>query len=312
MVQLIHAEGFFPGNDAENLRRLSRALTFHAKPYGLEVENFNLIFPDSEIILHKVLGERVTVDPARSGVLRRPSGDAVWFEHFDSTEEWCFVVALEPTVVNFYHHVDAAQQLGDLAMADARNALEGQHYNFNNLFEWKIHTNIYLTQNQCLFFRPWVFHNLHDGLIQYYRLIADVKFRVLVMGMPGSSRAAVAGRLVEILGSQAQLLRSIDLRHSNKDVDFTRDGQLRHCYRLLNLARASQATITVIDMVCPLAKMRDILNADVVIWCSDHGESPYAELNDMFEPPQLYDLQCEDSTNQTLDKILQRIMSVRG
>lgn len=310
MVHLLHADKFFPGQEAENLRHLVKNLSMVKRPYGYEVDNFNLIFPDIEIILHKVLGERVTVDPARSGVVRMPINDAVWFENFDSTEEWCFVVALEPTVVNFYHHTDPNLQMGDLAPANAQNALQGVDYDFNNLFEWKIHTNILLDTNQCLFFRPWVFHNMDRGLIQYYRLLADTKFRILVMGMPGSCRASVAQALADRL-PDSKILRSIDLRHRARDIDFTEPGQLRHCYRMLSHARSSPAPITIIDMACPLAKMRQILNADVVIWCSDQTQCQYDELNAMFEWPVQFDVECQDSSDTSIEMIGRRIATMR-
>jgi hypothetical protein len=311
MVHLVHADNFYPQHEANSLRAFGRVGQFVQKPYGLEIPNFNLIFPDLEIILYTVLGERVTVDPKRSGVFRKPSRDAVWHENFDSTEEWCFVIALEPTVVNFYYHTDPSLAMGDLAPATETNALQPGNYNFNNLFEWKIHTNIYLDTNQCLFFRPWVFHNMHDGLIQYFRLLADDKLRVLVMGMPGSCRAKLAQALVQRMGDDASVLRSIDIRTKKKDLDFGQSGQLRHCYRMLELARSSATLITVIDMVCPLEKMREILNADLVIWCSDHPVSQYPELNTMFEPPYNFDIECTDSDDKTVDLVIKRLMTTR-
>lgn len=311
MVKLIHADGFFPNNDAENLKNLAQGLQFVPKPYGYEIENFNLIFPDSETIFHKVLGERVTVDPKRSGVIRKPNNNAIHFEHFDSSEEWCFVVALEPTEVNFWHHIDPKEGMGDFSKPDGYHALQEIQYNYKNLFEWKIHTNIILETNQCLFFRPWVFHSLYDGMVQYYRLLADTKYRILVMGLPGSSRASIAHKLSQRIGSDATLLRSYDLRHANKDVDFTQDGQMRHCYRLLNLARSSTTPITIIDMACPLEKMRQILNPDVIVWVGGKNQSEYKELNEMYEFPFAYDIACYDDSDDTINSIINRVLTKR-
>lgn len=311
MVKLIHADGFFPGNDAENLRNLANGLDFVQKPYGYELPNFNLIFPDSETIFHKVLGERVTVDPARSGVVRKPNNNAIHFEEYESAEEWCFVVALEPTVINFWYHIDPTEKLGELGTPDARNALQGANFNYYNIFEWKIHTNIVLETNQCLFFRPWVFHSLQDGLVQYYRLLADKKYRILVMGLPGSSRSAITEKLANIIGGDVSVLNSNQLRHQHKDVDYTVDGQLRHCYRVLKLARSVTTPVALINMACPLPKMREILNPDIVVWASDTDKCQYDQLNDIFVPPMFYDIECKDSSDQTIESILKRIASKR-
>jgi hypothetical protein len=311
MVKLIHADGFFPNKDADNLKQLADGLTFEEQSYGFEVPNFNLIFPDSETIFHKVLGERVTVDPKLSGVIRKPNNNAIHFEQFKSTEEWCFVVALEPTVINFWYHIDPKEHMGELGVPDARHALDGTEFNYNNIFEWKIHTNIVLETNQGLFFRPWVFHSLQDGLVQYYRMTADKQYRILVMGLPTSSRSEISRKMANRIGGDASILDSYGLRHQFKDVDFTEDGQLRHCYRLLNLSRAATTHVTIINMSCPLPKMREILNPDIIVWASDVKDCPYPELINMFVPPVKYDIECTDSSDETMNVIFKRMMTKR-
>jgi hypothetical protein len=308
MVQLIHANGFFPNNDAENLKNLSDGLQFVESSHGMEVQNFNLIFPDSELIFHKVLGERVIVDTKKSGVLRKPNNNLIHFEEFETTDEWCFIVALEKTTVNFWYHIDPTQSLGELGEPNAKTVFDGYKFNYRNLFEWKIHTNIILETNQCLFYRPWVFTSLESGVIQYYRLLADSNFRILVMGMPGSCKSSIAKKLSEKFES-SNLIISNQERILAKDVDYTVDGQMRHCYRMLNLARQSKAKATVIDMACPLPKMRQILNADIVVWVSDKTECEYEELNQIYIPPIYYDIECTDDNNETIDKIIKRIFS---
>jgi hypothetical protein len=310
MVKLIHADGFFPDRDAQNLKELSQNLNFVQMPHGLEVPNFNLIFPDSEIIFNKVLGERVIVDTKKSGVIRKPNNNSIHFEEFETTEEWCFIVALENTTVNFWYHIDPENYMGELGEADSKSVLDGYQFNYSNLFEWRIHTNILLEQNQCLFFRPWVFHSLQDGLIQYYRLLSDKNYRILVMGLPESCKTSLSKKLAEKF-EDVTILNSMEHRISSKDLDFTEDGQMRHCYRMLKLIRESKARITIVDMACPLPKMRQILNADIVVWASDKKESKYEELNKIYVPPVTYDIECEDDSEETVEKIIKRILSKR-
>jgi hypothetical protein len=75
-------------------------------------------------------------------------------------QEWIFILALEPTTFNLYHH-----------LSGAKTALDEYKFDYNNLFDWDIHTNILLEPNQGIIFRPWLFHSLtHQRLVQLYRL----------------------------------------------------------------------------------------------------------------------------------------------
>lgn len=309
MVKMIHADGFFPNNDAENLRNLVSGMEFVQKDYGYELPNFNLIFPDVEMIFHTVLGERVIVDPNRSGVVRKPFNNAIHFESFESANEWCFIIALEPTVINIWYHIED-RTMGELSKADSKNVFSGAQFNYNNIFEWKIQSNITLDQNEGIFLRPWVFHSLQDGLVQYYRLIADTKYRILVMGYPGSKKDSVAAKLAKRF-VQCSVIDSMEERVKAKDVDFTVDGHMRHCYRMLKLARESKDPVTILNMTAPLQKMRQTLNPDIVVWVSDKAECEYPEVNAIYEPPALYDIECENDTDADIDEIVKRVMTKR-
>lgn len=167
IVKLIHADNFFPQDDANRLFLITKNLQFVEKQYGLEVDNFNLVFPGLNPIFSKVIGEEVTVDENRSGVFRRPMNCIIHFEEFDDLSEWCFIVALEPTTFNLYNHLED----GPLSKVNARSALDGYRFNYRNMMEWDVCVNIRLEQNQGVIFRPWLFHSIEDGLVQYYRLI---------------------------------------------------------------------------------------------------------------------------------------------
>jgi len=308
MVKLIHADNFFPNNEANNLKEMAENIGFVETARGLEVNNFNLIFPDIEQILYLVLGERVAVDLKNSGIIRKPINNLIHFETFKSSEEWVFIVALEPTTINFWYHIDPNGYLGDIAAPNSKDVFEGYDFDYKNLFEWKIHTNILLDTNQCLFFRPWIFHSLEDGCIQYYKLLADNRVRILVMGLPESCKSSIAIKL-QAKFEDCMLINSIEERIKAKDLDFTIDGQLRHCYRLLNIARNSTSLVTIINMTCPIPKMRQILNCDVVVWANDKQHTNYQELKSMFIPPVYHDIECLDDSDLTISNILKRIIS---
>ena len=167
VVKLIHADDFFPADDAHKLYMIASNLQFVEKQYGLEIDNFNLIFPGLDPVFSKVIGEEVTIDKDRSGIFRRPMNCIIHFEEFDDLTEWCFIVALEPTTFNLYNHLEN----GPLSKVNARSALDAYKFNYRNMFEWDVCVNIRLEPNQGVIFRPWLFHSIEDGLVQYYRLI---------------------------------------------------------------------------------------------------------------------------------------------
>jgi hypothetical protein len=172
-IKLIHADGFFPKKEAEDLCSVVDGLQYVERPYGLEVPDFNLVFPGMDGVFSKMLGEDVVVDHRRSGIIRKPFNNFIHFEHFDNLNEWCFVIALQDTTFNTYHHVKDVR-FNDYNQVDAKTVLDGYQFNYRNLFEWDVTTNVRMEANQGVFFRPWVFHSFEHGVVQYYRLIPRV------------------------------------------------------------------------------------------------------------------------------------------
>lgn len=308
MVQMIQSSGFFPEGDAENYALTVKNLVFQESEYGLEIPNFKMVFPHMEPMFSRVLGERVIIDSVRSGVFRKPD-QIIHFESFDSLDEWCFIVALEPSTFNIYYHLQDSRTTDEYRKIDAKTVLDlKEPVNYRNLFEWDYHTNILLEPNQGLFFRPWIFHSLEKGLIQYYRLLADNKFRILITGLPGSLRPKLAKKLNEIIPN-SYILKSDQVRKEEKDIDFSYDGRMRHTYRMLDLARERKEDVVIIDMVCPLPEMRELLNADVMIWTDDVQSCEYEELNNSYVPPRKYDIRCNKINEENLQLIIDKILS---
>lgn len=168
--KLIHADGFFPEQDVKEMVPWVLGLNYVPMAYGSEIKNINVIFPGIEDVFSRMLGERIELDRKRSGVFRKPTR-VIHFEHFETISEWCFVIALQKTTFNVYHHVKDIRYNG-YGEVDSRSVLEGYQFDYNNLFEWDVVTNVILEPNQGVFFRPWSFHSLENGLIQYYRLLS--------------------------------------------------------------------------------------------------------------------------------------------
>lgn len=309
MIKLIHADGFFSEQGAIEYCNVANSLPFTKKHYGYEIENFNMILSGLEPVFSKVLGERVVIDPNRSGVFRRPIRNTIHFEDFRTLNEWCFIVALEKTTLNLWHHIKDHGD-GELSPIDAETALDGIDFNYYNLFEWTIHTNIVLKPGQGAFIRPWVFRSLDDGMIQYYRLKSDKKFRILVTGVPGSGRKEVAKKITEMFSS-TKLLESKSIRQQEKDIDFSYDGRMRHAYRMLDIARECEEDIVVIDMVCPLPEMREIINPDIIVWINNTETSSVPGVMETFVPPKYFDMMGTRLDDNFYQELKLRIESKR-
>jgi len=165
VAKLIHADNFFIPEEAERLSIIGKNLKYVEKEYGLEIDNFNLTFPGLDDTFSKLVNEEVMVDEKRSGIFRKPLNCQIHFESFDTLNEWCFIIALERTTFNLYNHLES------YGVINARSALDGYKWNYKNMFEWDYYANILLERNQGVIFRPWLFHSLEDGLVQYYRLV---------------------------------------------------------------------------------------------------------------------------------------------
>ena len=84
MIKMVHADGFFSEEGAIEYRDFVQNLEFTPKHYGEELENFNMILDGMEPVFSKVFGERIVIDPDRSGIFRRPLNNIIHFEDFSS------------------------------------------------------------------------------------------------------------------------------------------------------------------------------------------------------------------------------------
>jgi hypothetical protein len=162
LIKLLQADNFFKQEDVNMLFHTINNLQFVEKIHGEEIENFNMVIPDLDPIFSKLLAEEVTVDEDNSGIFRKPNID-IHFESFTSLSDWVFIIALQQTTFNLYHH-----------SSGAKTALDEHRLNYKDYIEWDYHTNILLQPNEGIIFRPWLFHSLEPGLVQVYKLKGKV------------------------------------------------------------------------------------------------------------------------------------------
>jgi adenylylsulfate kinase len=121
------------------------------------------------------------------------------------------------------------------------------------------------------------------------------------MGLPGSGKTTLAQAL------QARLncawFNADDIRARYNDWDFSTEGRIRQSKRMRILADDSNREHVIADFVAPLKQMRDIFAADYVIWMDTIAKGRFEDTNQLFEPPEVYDLRITDF-NYSVDDIL--------
>ena len=128
--------------------------------------------------------------------------------------------------------------------------------------------------------------------------------RVLIMGLPGAGKTTLAQAL------QARLncawFNADEIRARYNDWDFSTEGRVRQSKRMRILADDSNREYVIADFVAPLKQMRDIYAAHYVIWMDTIAEGRFEDTNQLFEPPEVYDLRITDF-DYSVDDILKKL-----
>jgi hypothetical protein len=85
----------------------------------------------------------------------------IHFESFDAINEWCFVMPIKETTINFLYHKETK----------ARTSLEHASLDYRYFPDWDYYANVLLKPGDGIFFRPWLFHSLERGMVHYFRMV---------------------------------------------------------------------------------------------------------------------------------------------
>ena len=121
-------------------------------------------------------------------------------------------------------------------------------------------------------------------------------FKILIVGLPGSGKTTLAGRLEASLkqeGKSVTWLNADKIRSLYQDWDFSYEGRIRQAKRLADLANVDD-DYTIVDFIAPLQESRDIFDADFIIWMDTVVISKYEDTDKIFEPPTKYNLRIQD------------------
>lgn len=158
-MNFIHARNFFPEGEAEEARNWLSTVGMQLTPNGFEIPNFNLVFPDLEIIIGEMLGDWVKIDDYNSGTFREPFDNQIMFEPFDSLNEWRLAVALHDNTFKTYIH-----------KSGSKDARYGWEFDYKNPADWDVETILKIKTNDAVFYRPWVFHSFESKMIFHHKI----------------------------------------------------------------------------------------------------------------------------------------------
>lgn len=135
------------------------------------------------------------------------------------------------------------------------------------------------------------------------------------MGLPGSGKTFLARKLKEKLERYISVdwFNADEVRKEYNDWDFSREGRLRQSFRMLTLMNQSKADAVLLDLVAPLAVMRDVLDCDYVVWADTISEGRFTDTNQIFNPPTKYNVRMTTKDCEYWsDVIVRTILESRG
>lgn len=136
-----------------------------------------------------------------------------------------------------------------------------------------------------------------------------LQMKILIMGLPGSGKSTFAKKLMEDLeeiGKLAEWFNADKIREEFNDWDFSEEGRVRQTTRMKRFAEEATAAgkIAVCDFVCPTQKLRNIFDADIIVWIDTISKGRYDDTNNLFEEPDNYDYRITKKDNFPWTKVL--------
>ena len=108
--------------------------------------------------------------------------------------------------------------------------------------------------------------------------------------MSGSGKTTLANKLNEKLGYTR--INADAVRTLCNDWDFSNEGRVRQAKRLKELAEQQENSIT--DFIAPTEEIRDIFDADIIIWMDTVYKSTHEDTDAIFEKPLRVDFRIKE------------------
>lgn len=126
---------------------------------------------------------------------------------------------------------------------------------------------------------------------------------ILVMGLPGSGKTYLANQLKTLLPDSLHL-NGDEVRKQYNDWDFSAEGRMRQASRMHTLSRESKNQYVIIDFICPLMAMRDIVKPDWIVWVDSIEKGRFEDTNKIFESPKHYDFRIPEQNAEKWAKYI--------
>jgi adenylylsulfate kinase len=114
------------------------------------------------------------------------------------------------------------------------------------------------------------------------------------MGLPGAGKTTLALNLLNYFSPDVLWLNADEIRRKFNDWDFSKSGRIRQSRRMREIADVSNREYIIADFVCPLQEMRDIYDPDFLIWVDTIAEGRFQDTNQVFVPPDQYDVRVTE------------------
>ena len=137
--------------------------------------------------------------------------------------------------------------------------------------------------------------------------------KILIMGLPGAGKTFLAKKIYKSL--KAIWINADIVRRRYKDWDFSEGGRIRQAYRMNSLA--SKDSFSISSFICPTEEHRRIFDPEIIIWMDINKESEYKDTDNIFEPPEHYDIRItkwitEDQLSNCLEGINHGTMDIHN
>lgn len=116
-----------------------------------------------------------------------------------------------------------------------------------------------------------------------------MRFKILICGLPDNGKTTLAEQLYKELN--CVWFNADKVRSYYNDWDFSENGRKRQAHRIFHLCSGEYCYIA--DFVAPTEDIRNIFQADFVIWMNTNEKGRFEDTNKIFEKSGKFDLEIK-------------------